>query len=63
MSSMSNHTKWSLKKIAPQFHNLIQWLDFWKVQLTWIFVGREWFLLHLRSSDIELQVHTFPENI
>ena len=45
------------------FFRIIQWLDLQKIQLTQLFVGKEWLLLHLTSSDIEVQVHIFPKDI
>ena len=45
------------------FFRIIQQLDLQKMQLTQLFVGKEWLLLHLTSSDIEVQVHIFPKNI
>lgn len=45
------------------FLRIIQQLDLQKIQLTQLFVGKEWLLLHLTWSDIEVQVHIFPKNI
>lgn len=42
---------------------IIQWLDCQEIQLTRLFVGKEWRLLHLISSDTEVHVHIFPKNM